>query len=60
MGSRQLRSVLPGRGCVAHTGDWLVSRAFDHFVGQGRLAALIYYAWVGVPGDKTDSWAIFR
>jgi len=34
--------------------------AFQHFVSQGRLAAIIWYAWVGVPGEKTDMWAIFR
>jgi hypothetical protein len=34
--------------------------ALEHFVGQDRLAAISYYAWVGVPGEKTDSWAIFR
>jgi hypothetical protein len=34
--------------------------AFQHYVSQGRLAAIIWYAWLGVPGEKTDMWAIFR
>jgi hypothetical protein len=34
--------------------------AFKHFVDEGRLHALIYYAWVGVPGKRIDSWAIWR
>ena len=33
--------------------------ALEHFVGQGRLAASIYYDWAEIPG-KPDSWAIFR
>lgn len=34
--------------------------AFKHFVDEGRLSALIYYAWVGVPGNKIDGSAIWR
>jgi len=34
--------------------------AFKQFVDQGRLAALIYSEWTGLPGKKDEAAAIFR
>jgi hypothetical protein len=34
--------------------------AFRHFVSEGRLAAIIWSAWVAMPGKKTGGRAIFR
>jgi hypothetical protein len=34
--------------------------AFKSFVDQGRLAAIIWYTWTGLPGKKADPFAIFR
>jgi hypothetical protein len=33
---------------------------FKPYVEQGRLAAVIYYSWSGVPGAKEDPGGIFR
>ena len=35
-------------------------KAFAQFVKQGRLAAIIYFPWSGLPGQKVDPNAIFR
>jgi hypothetical protein len=34
-------------------------RAFNRFVRQGRLAAVLYYTWTGLPG-QLDPMAVFR
>ncbi len=35
-------------------------KAFEQFVNQGRVAALIYFPWTGFPNQKVDPNAIFR
>jgi hypothetical protein len=34
--------------------------AFRQFAGQGRLRAIIYYSWTGLPGDSENRYAVFR
>jgi hypothetical protein len=40
-----------------HSHPALLHSAFQHFVSQGRLAAIIFYDWADKPGNEG---AIFR
>ena len=37
-----------------------VRAALKHFVEQRQLAAVLYYDWLNIPGQKAESYAIFR
>jgi hypothetical protein len=34
--------------------------AFRQFAQQGRLAAIMYYSWTGLPKDQENQWAVYR
>jgi hypothetical protein len=34
--------------------------AFRQFAQQGRLGAILYYSWTGMPGDTENQWAVYR
>jgi hypothetical protein len=38
----------------------LERNAFKQFAQQGRLAAILYYSWTGMPNDSENQWAVFR
>lgn len=37
-----------------------VRSALKHFVEQRRLTTILYYDWLNIPGQKVESYAIFR
>jgi hypothetical protein len=34
--------------------------AFRQLAQQGRLAAILYYSWTGMPNDSENQWAVYR
>ena len=34
--------------------------AFRQFAQQGRIGAILYYSWTGMPNDNENQWAIYR
>jgi hypothetical protein len=34
--------------------------AFRQFAQQGRLGAILYYSWTGLPNDSENQWAVYR
>jgi hypothetical protein len=34
--------------------------AFRQFAQQGRLEAILYYSWTGMPNDNENQWAVYR
>jgi hypothetical protein len=33
---------------------------FRQLAGQGRLGAILYYSWTGLPNDPENQWAVYR
>jgi len=34
--------------------------AFRQFAQQGRVGAILYYSWTGMPNDNENQWAVYR